>query len=41
MGPCAFSYSVGVAEEGFFAAVYPARTFPCQRFDAALTGGSA
>jgi len=35
-GPSAFSYSVGVPEEETYAAEYPARTFPCQRFDAAL-----
>src|SRR6266436_5753721 len=28
MGPSAFSYSVGVPEEGSYAAEYPARTFP-------------
>jgi hypothetical protein len=39
--PSAFSYNVGVPEEFSFAAEYPARTFPCQRFDAALTSGSA
>jgi len=41
MGPSAFSYSVGVPEEETYAAEYPARTFPCQRFDAALASGSA
>ena len=39
--PSASPYSVGTPEEGSFAAEYPARTYPCQRFDAALTGGSA
>jgi hypothetical protein len=34
-------YSVGVQEDISFAAEYPARTFPCQRFDAALASGSA
>jgi hypothetical protein len=41
MRPSAFSYSVGVPEEVSFAAEYPARTLPCQRFVAALAGGSA
>jgi hypothetical protein len=41
MWPSAFSYSVGVLEEVPYAAEYPARTFPCQRFDAALASGSA
>jgi hypothetical protein len=36
-----FSYSVGVPEEDPYAAEYPARTFPCQRFDAALASSSA
>ncbi len=36
MGPSAFSYSVGVPEDGSYAAEYPARTLPGQRFDAAL-----
>src|SRR5947209_2549888 len=35
MGPSASPYGVGVPEEGSYAAEYPARTFPCQRFDAA------
>jgi hypothetical protein len=39
--PSAFSYSVGIPEDLSFAAEYPARTFPCQRFDAALADGSA
>src|SRR5881409_2075554 len=33
MGPSASPYSVGVPEEDPYAAEYPARTFPCQRFD--------
>jgi hypothetical protein len=37
----AFSYSVGVPKEGSFAAVYPARTYPCQRFVAFLAEGHA
>jgi hypothetical protein len=41
MEPSAFSYSVGIPEEGSYAAEYPARTFPCQRFDAILANGSA
>jgi hypothetical protein len=41
MLPSAFSYSVGIPEELSYAAQYPARTFPCQRFDAALSSGSA
>ncbi len=41
MGPSAFSYSVGVPEEGSYAAQYPARTFPCQRFDVGVAGVSA
>jgi hypothetical protein len=41
MLPSAFSYSVGVQKDISFAAEYPARTFPCQRFDAALADGSA
>jgi hypothetical protein len=40
MGPSASPYSVAVPEL-FYAAEYPARTFPCQRFDAALASGSA
>ena len=40
-GPSAFSYSVGVPEEVSFAAQYPARTCPCQRFDAVLADRSA
>jgi hypothetical protein len=31
-----------LAQQGmYFTAEYPARTFPCQRFDAALASGSA
>jgi hypothetical protein len=31
-----------LARQGiYFAAQYPTCTFPCQRFDATLTGGSA
>ena len=41
MGPSASPYSVGIPEEDSYAAEYPARTFPCQRFDAALTSSSA
>ena len=41
MLPSAFSYSAGIPEELSYAAQYPARTFPCQRFDAALASGSA
>jgi hypothetical protein len=36
MGPSASPYGVGVPEVCSYAAEYPARTFPCQRFDAAL-----
>jgi hypothetical protein len=39
--PSAFSYSVGVPKPSSYAAEYPARTFPCPRFDAALASGSA
>jgi hypothetical protein len=46
--PSAYSYGVGTPEglgrepEGMdFAAQYLARTFPCQRFTAALTGRGA
>jgi hypothetical protein len=35
------AYSVGVPEDVSFAAEYPARTCPCQRFDAALADRSA
>ena len=41
MGPSASPHSVGVPEELSYAAKDPARTFPCQRFDAALAGGYA
>jgi hypothetical protein len=41
MEPSASPYSVGIPEEDSYAAEYPARTFPCQRFDAALASGSA
>ncbi len=34
-------FSVGIPENSCFAAEYPARTFPCQRFVAALASGSA
>lgn len=46
--PSAYSYCVGtpedlgIAPEGMdFAAEYPARTFPCQRFAPALAGNDA
>jgi hypothetical protein len=46
--PSAFSYCVGTPKglghspEGIdFAAEYPARTFPCRRFAAALAGSDA
>jgi hypothetical protein len=38
---CRLPGSVGVPEQFSYAAEYPARTFPCQRFDAALASGSA
>ncbi len=41
MVPSASPYGVGVPEDDSFAAEYPARTFPCQRFDAALASDSA
>jgi len=41
MEPSASPYSVGIPEESSYAAEYPARPFPCQRFDAALASGSA
>jgi hypothetical protein len=41
MVPSARPYSVGVPKEVCFAAEYPARTFPCQRFADALTSASA
>jgi hypothetical protein len=34
-------YGVGVPEDRIFAAEYPARTFPCQRFGAALASDTA
>jgi hypothetical protein len=39
--PSAFLYSVSALDFQNFAAQYPARSFPCQRFAAALTGVSA
>ena len=46
--PSAYLHSVGIPEylplsqQGiYFTAQYPACTFPCQRFDAALTSSSA
>ena len=39
--PSAYLYSVGALEYKHFAAQYPARGFPCQRFAAALTSASA
>ena len=39
--PSASPYSVGTPEQSSFAAEYPARPYPCQRFSAALTNGSA
>ena len=46
--PSAYTYCVGTPEglglspEGMdFAAEYPARTFPCQRFTSVLTGSGA
>ncbi len=39
--PSAYLYSVGALESEHFAAQYPARGFPCQRFAAALAGVSA
>jgi hypothetical protein len=41
MVPSAYPHCVGAPEMGSFAAQYPARTYPCQRFDAALAGDSA
>jgi Carboxypeptidase regulatory-like domain len=41
MRPSASPYSVGVPEKCTFAAEYPARTYPCQRFGVALASGSA
>jgi hypothetical protein len=39
--PSAFLYSVSALDFQNFAAQYPARSFPCQRFAATLTGVSA
>ncbi len=39
--PSAFLYSVGALELQPFAAPYPARGFPCQRFAAILTDVAA
>lgn len=39
--PSAFLYSVGAPDIQHFAAQYPARRFPCQRFDAALASDAA
>jgi hypothetical protein len=39
--PSAYLYSVGALKSEHFAAQYPARGFPCQRFAAALTGVNA
>ena len=39
--PSAFLYSVGALDLQPFAAQYPARGFPCQRFAAALAGDNA
>ena len=39
--PSAFLYSVGALDRKHFAAQYPARGFPCQRFAATLTSGAA
>jgi hypothetical protein len=46
--PSACLHGVGIPEflplaqqVMYFAAQYPTRTFPCQRFDAALASGSA
>ena len=39
--PSAYLYSVGALKSEHFAAQYPARGFPCQRFAAALAGASA
>ncbi len=41
MLPSAISDGVSIPEGFSFAAEYPARTFPYQRFDAALASGSA
>jgi hypothetical protein len=39
--PSAFLYSVGAPDIQHYAAQYPARRFPCQRFDAALASDAA
>lgn len=39
--PSAFLYSVGTPDFQLFAAQYPARRFPCQRFAATLAGDAA
>ena len=39
--PSALLYSVGALDRKHFAAQYPARGFPCQRFAATLAGGAA
>ena len=39
--PSALLYSVGALDRKHFAAQYPARGFPCQRFAATLTGDAA
>jgi hypothetical protein len=41
MLPSASPYGVGVPKNSIFEAEYPARTFPCQRFKAALASDSA
>jgi hypothetical protein len=41
MVPSVYPKSVGVPECVSFAAQYPARTFPCQRFDVVLANNSA
>jgi hypothetical protein len=39
--PSASADNIGVPEDGSFATEYPARTFPRQRFVAALANGFA
>src|SRR5713101_545098 len=39
--PSAHPYGVGIPNLASYAAEYPARTYPCQRFDVALAGNSA
>jgi len=39
--PSACPYSVGIPKRHNFVAEYPARMYPCQRFDAVLTNRSA